>query len=92
MSQTQEFENAMRDAWSILTAMRKKWNWIGTACLSLIFAYPLASWLFKLETSIFGWTITFIIAIAGKYLAYSQCKLAEEKYFGEFPALIPEDE
>ena len=92
MSQTKEFEKAMQDAWSALIALRRKWNGIGSAFLCLVIIYPLASWLFQLETSISGWTITFIIAIAGKYFAYSQRKLAEEKYFGEFPALIPEDD
>ena len=92
MSQTIEFEIAMQDAWSALIAMRRKWNGIGSAFLCLVIVYPLASWLFKLETSLLGWAVILIIAIAGKYFAYHQLKLAEEKYFGEFPALIPEEE
>ena len=92
MSQIQEFEKAMQAAWSTLTAMRRMWTGVGAICLSLILIYPLVSWLFKFETNISGWVIILIIAIAGKFFAHYQIKLAEERYFSEFPALIPEDE
>ena len=92
MSHIQEFEKAMQAAWSTLTAMRRMWNGVGAICLSLILIYPLVSWLFKFETNISGWVIILIIAMAGKFFAHYQIKLAEEGYFSEFPALIPEDE
>ena len=92
MSHIQEFEKAMQAAWSTLTTMRRMWNGVGAICLSLILIYPLVSWLFKFETNISGWVIILIIAIAGKFFAHYQIKLAEEGYFSEFPALIPEDE
>lgn len=92
MSQTQEFENLMRGGWSILTKIRKKWGAIGSAFLSLILVYPLTSMLFKFDTSVSGWVLILIIAISGKYFAYQRVKNAEEKYFGEFPALISERE
>lgn len=92
MSQVEEFEKAMQYAWSILTATRKKWGWIGAIFLSLLIIYPLIAWAFKLETSLTGWGTVAFVALAGKYFAFHKIQLAEERYFGEFPALIPEDE
>ena len=92
MSQNQEFEKAMQNAWSILTVTRKKWSLIGVAFLSLIVTYPAMAWAFKFEISLTGWGVVALIATIGRYFAFHKIQLAEERYFGEFPALIPEDD
>lgn len=92
MNPSQEYEKAIQEAWSTLIMSRKKWGLIGNVPLSLVIIFPILSWIFKYEPPIYAWVALIFITASGKYYANHQLKQAEEKYFGEFPALIPENE
>lgn len=92
MNETFEYSQAIQDAWSRLESTRRKWKVFTLLSISPIFLYLFGMVLFKISYSLTLLVIFTFIAVFGKYLAYRQTRLAEDRYYGEFPALIPEDE